>query len=67
MKVREIMTTNVECVAPDTGVRELASKMKTLGMNELKLRKLTLPLGEGAKREPDRAKPQDRVRISRFE
>ena len=30
MKVREIMTTNVECVAPDTGVRELASKMKTL-------------------------------------
>ena len=55
MKVREIMTTNVECVAPDTGVRELASKMKTLGMNELKLRKLTLPLGEG------------RVRVSRFE
>src|SRR6267142_6551409 len=30
MKVREIMTTNVECVAPDTGVLELASKMKTL-------------------------------------
>jgi CBS domain-containing protein len=30
MKVREIMTSHVECVAPDTGVRELASKMKTL-------------------------------------
>src|SRR5256885_1121729 len=30
MKVREIMTTDVECVAPDTGVRELANKMKTL-------------------------------------
>jgi CBS domain-containing protein len=30
MTVREIMTTNVECVAPDTGVSELASKMKTL-------------------------------------
>jgi len=30
MKVREIMTSNVECVAPGTGVRELASKMKTL-------------------------------------
>ncbi|HYR41778.1 MAG TPA: CBS domain-containing protein [Terriglobia bacterium] len=30
MKVREIMTTNVECVAPDTGVLELAGKMKTL-------------------------------------
>jgi len=30
MKVREIMTTDVECVVPDTGVRELANKMKTL-------------------------------------
>ena len=30
MKVREIMTTNVECVAPDIGVLELAGKMKTL-------------------------------------
>jgi len=30
MKVQEIMTTNVECVAPDTAVNELASKMKTL-------------------------------------
>jgi len=30
MKVREIMTTNVECVAPDAGVTDLASKMKTL-------------------------------------
>src|SRR5207249_2156192 len=26
-----------------------------------------LPQGEGAKREPDRAKPQERVRVSRFE
>ena len=30
MKVREIMTTNVECVSPDTPVTELANKMKTL-------------------------------------
>jgi CBS domain-containing protein len=30
MKVREIMTTDVECVAPDTDVPELANKMKTL-------------------------------------
>jgi len=30
MKVREIMTTNVECMAPDTTVSELANKMKTL-------------------------------------
>jgi CBS domain-containing protein len=30
MKVREIMTTDVECVAPDTGIRDLANKMKTL-------------------------------------
>ena len=30
MKVREIMTTNVECVSPDTGLHDLANKMKTL-------------------------------------
>src|SRR5207249_2428928 len=30
MKVREIMTTDVECVAPHTGIRDLADKMKTL-------------------------------------
>ncbi len=30
MKVRDIMTTDVECVAPDTGIREFANKMKTL-------------------------------------
>jgi|SRR5947208_11739284 len=30
MKVREIMTTNVECLSPDAGVTELANKMKTL-------------------------------------
>jgi len=30
MKVQEIMTTNVECVAPDAGLLELANKMKTL-------------------------------------
>ena len=30
MKVREIMTSNVECVGPDTLVHELADKMKTL-------------------------------------
>ena len=30
MKIREIMTTNVECVAPDTGAKDLALKMKTL-------------------------------------
>ncbi len=30
MKVREIMTTNVECVSPDAGLLVLANKMKTL-------------------------------------
>jgi CBS domain-containing protein len=30
MKIREIMTTNVECVSPDTGIPELANKMKML-------------------------------------
>jgi len=30
MKVREIMSTNVECVSPDTGVKEVALKMKKL-------------------------------------
>src|SRR5262245_31924973 len=35
MKIREIMTTNVECVAPETGVRELAQKMKTLDVGFL--------------------------------
>ena len=30
MKVREIMTANVECVSPDTDLIELANKMKTL-------------------------------------
>jgi len=35
VKVTEIMTTNVECVAPDTGVRELADRMKTLDIGFL--------------------------------
>jgi CBS domain-containing protein len=30
MKIREIMTTNVECVSPDTGILDLANKMKSL-------------------------------------
>lgn len=30
MKVSEIMTTNVECVAPELGMQQLATKMKTL-------------------------------------
>jgi len=30
MKIREIMTTNVECVAPEASLKELATKMKTL-------------------------------------
>jgi CBS domain-containing protein len=30
MKIREIMTTNVECVSPGTGIHDLADKMKTL-------------------------------------
>jgi CBS domain-containing protein len=30
MRIREIMTTNVECVSPDTGIQELANKMKML-------------------------------------
>jgi CBS domain-containing protein len=30
MKVREIMTTSVECLSPDTGLREVGNKMKTL-------------------------------------
>ena len=35
MKVREIMTTNVECVGPDTNVIDLAQKMKTLDVGFL--------------------------------
>ena len=30
MKVREIMTTNVECVSPETNAVQLSQKMKTL-------------------------------------
>ena len=30
MKVRAIMSTNVECIPPDTGIQDLANKMKTL-------------------------------------
>jgi CBS domain-containing protein len=30
MKIREIMTTNVECVSPETSITDLAQKMKTL-------------------------------------
>ncbi len=32
MKVREIMTPNVECVGPETGVSELAGKMKSMDL-----------------------------------
>jgi CBS domain-containing protein len=35
MKVREIMTTNVECVEPETGLRDLAQRMKTLDVGFL--------------------------------
>jgi CBS domain-containing protein len=35
MKVREIMTTNVECVGPDTSMIDLAQKMKTLDVGFL--------------------------------
>jgi CBS domain-containing protein len=35
MKVSEIMTTNVECVGPETPLTELAQKMKTLDVGFL--------------------------------
>lgn len=35
MKISEIMTTNVECVPPDTGIHELADKMKTMDVGFL--------------------------------
>jgi len=35
MKVREIMTTNVQCIAPETGLKEMAQKMKTLDVGFL--------------------------------
>jgi len=35
MKISEIMTTNVECVAPDSSIADLASKMKTLDVGFL--------------------------------
>lgn len=35
MRVREMMTTNVECVAPETGVIEVAQKMKILDVGFL--------------------------------
>ena len=35
MKIREIMTTNVECVSPETSITDLAQKMKTLDLGFL--------------------------------
>ena len=35
MKVSEIMTTNVECVTPETAITELAEKMKSLDVGFL--------------------------------
>ena len=35
MKISEIMTTNVECVHPETGVKDLAQRMKTLDVGFL--------------------------------
>ena len=35
MKIREMMTTNVECVPPNMGIQELANKMKTLDVGFL--------------------------------
>lgn len=35
MKIQEIMTTNVECVGPETGVAEIAQRMKTLDVGFL--------------------------------
>jgi CBS domain-containing protein len=35
MKVREIMTQNVECIAPNTGVVDIAQKMKVLDVGFL--------------------------------
>jgi CBS domain-containing protein len=35
MKVSEIMTTNVECISPDSGMTEIANKMKTLDVGFL--------------------------------
>src|SRR5262245_21413528 len=35
MKVQDIMTTNVECVAPDTTIQEAAERMKSLDVGFL--------------------------------
>jgi len=35
MKIRAIMTTNVECVSPETSITDLAQKMKTLDVGFL--------------------------------
>jgi CBS domain-containing protein len=35
MKISEIMTTNVECVSPETSISELAEKMKALDVGFL--------------------------------
>ena len=35
MKISEIMTTNVECVSPDSSISELADKMKSLDVGFL--------------------------------
>ena len=35
MRIREIMTTNVECVSPETSITDLAQKMKTLDVGFL--------------------------------
>src|SRR5215510_2016352 len=35
MKVQDIMTTNVECIAPDTTIKEAAERMKSLDVGFL--------------------------------
>jgi CBS domain-containing protein len=35
MKVQDIMTTNVECIAPDTSIQEAAERMKSLDVGFL--------------------------------
>lgn len=37
MKARDIMTTNVECLAPDASLREVASRMKSLDVGFIPL------------------------------
>src|SRR5205823_13365876 len=45
MKVKDVMTTNVECVRPETTLQEAAAKMKSLNVGSLPVCEGDRPIG----------------------